>query len=145
MTPSRPYFVRAVYEWLNDNNMTPYLLLDATAPGVRVPTQFVKDGRITLNIAPGAINNLFIRNEGISFGARFSGSPMQIDAPMTAVLAIFARENGEGLFFEQQAELGDNIEGEEAEDAAPSDADEPPEPTPPEPTPPKRPSLRVVK
>ena len=141
MTPSRPYFVRAVYEWLNDNNMTPYLLLDATHKGVRVPTQHVKDGRITLNIAPGAINNLFIHNESISFGARFNGAAMQIEAPMAAVLAIFARENGEGLFFEQQAELGGGFE-QDAEVPADS-TDTPPEP--PEPTPPKRPSLRVVK
>jgi len=145
MTPSRPYFVRAVYEWLNDNNMTPYLLLDASHAGVRVPTQFVKDGRITLNIAPGAINNLFIRNDAISFGARFSGSPMQIDAPMAAVLAIFARENGEGLFFEQQAEPGGSDFGAVDGAAAPADAQSPDDPTPPEPTPPKRPSLRVVK
>ena len=67
MTPSRPYFVRAIYEWLNDNGLTPYLLVDATRPGVQVPTAFVKDGRIVLNIAPGAVRDLFLHNTEVSF------------------------------------------------------------------------------
>ncbi|HEX5276349.1 MAG TPA: ClpXP protease specificity-enhancing factor [Fluviicoccus sp.] len=113
MTPSRPYLVRAIYEWLVDNQSTPYLLLDAMANGVRVPVQYVKDGKIVLNIAPHAVKDLFIRNDGISFSARFNGAPMIVEAPMPAVLAIYARENGQGMFFDANEEF----ESSEAEDA----------------------------
>ena len=105
MTPSRPYLVRAIYEWLNDNALTPHVLVDATRPGVVVPTAYVKDGRIVLNIAPGAVRDLFIRNEGLSFSARFGGVPMRVDAPMHAVLAIYARENGQGMFFDENEDF----------------------------------------
>lgn len=101
MTPSRPYLVRAVYEWLNDNLLTAYLLVDATRPGVQVPAAFVKDGRIVLNIAPGAVRDLFIRNDDVSFSARFGGVPMEVYVPMAAVLAIYSRENGQGMFFDE--------------------------------------------
>ncbi|MDQ8036589.1 MAG: ClpXP protease specificity-enhancing factor [Pedobacter sp.] len=132
MTPSRPYMVRAIYEWINDNNMTPHVLLDATRSGAVLPQAHVKDGRIVLNIAPGAVRDLFIRNEGISFSARFGGVPMQVTAPMQAVLAIYARENGQGMFFDEDEEFPDT----ETPD------DEPPTPEPPAG---KRPALRVVK
>lgn len=132
MNSSRPYLVRAIYEWLNDNQLTPYVLIDAARPGVTVPTAHVKDGRIVLNIAPGAVKDLFIHNESLSFSARFGGVPMQVMAPMAAVLAIYSRENGQGMFFD-----GD-------EDFPPGD-DGGDTPTPPEPEAPKRPSLRVVK
>lgn len=102
MTPSRPYFVRAIYEWLNDNNLTPYVLVDATRPGVQVPTAFVKEGRIVLNVAAGAVRDLFLRNGDIGFSARFGGVPMQVFVPMGAVLAIYARENGQGMFFDEE-------------------------------------------
>lgn len=101
MTPSRPYLVRAIHEWLNDNLLTPYLLVDATRPGVQVPAAFVKDGRIVLNIAPGAVRDLFIRNDDVSFSARFGGVPMQVYVPMAAVLAVYSRENGQGMFFDE--------------------------------------------
>jgi stringent starvation protein B len=130
MTSSRPYMVRAVYEWINDNNMTAHVLLDATRAGVTVPQAHVKDGRIVLNLAPGAVRDLFIRNEGISFSARFGGVPMQVSAPMQAVLAIYARENGQGMFFDEDEEFP----------AAGAPDDKPPEPPAG-----KRPSLRVVK
>lgn len=109
MTPSRPYLVRAIYEWLVDNNSTPYLLVDATQANVRVPTQHVKDGKIVLNIAPHAVKDLFMRNEGISFSARFGGVPMMVSAPMSAVAAIYARENGQGMFFDNTEEYA-NVE-----------------------------------
>ena len=109
MTPSRPYLVRAIYEWLVNNNATPYLLVDATQANVRVPTQHVKDGKIVLNIAPHAVKDLFIRNEGISFSARFGGVPMMVSAPMAAVSAIYARENGQGMFFDNAEEYA-NVE-----------------------------------
>ena len=130
MTSSRPYMVRAIYEWINDNNLTAYVLLDATRSGVMAPMAHVKDGRIVLNVAPGAVRDLFIRNEGITFSARFGGVPMQVVAPMQAVLAIYARENGQGMFFDEDEEFP---------------ADESSDDEPPEPPAGKRPSLRVVK
>lgn len=105
MTPSRPYLVRAIYEWLVDNQATPYLLLDANATGARVPVQYVKDGKIVLNIAPHAVKDLFVRNDGLSFSARFNGASMTVEAPMSAVLAIYARENGQGMFFDANEEF----------------------------------------
>lgn len=113
MTPSRPYLVRAIYEWLVDNNATPYLLIDATNPLVRVPPQHIKDGKIVLNAAPHAVKDFFIQNEGISFSARFGGVPMMISAPMVAVLAIYARENGQGMFFDSNEEFTDQPEPEQ--------------------------------
>ena len=120
MKPSRPYLVRAIYEWLVDNQATPYLLLDATATGVRVPVQFVKDGKIVLNIAPHAVKDLFIRNDGVTFSARFNGSPMMVEAPMPAVLAIYARENGQGMFFDANEEFGeeDDVGGQMHEESS---------------------------
>ncbi len=105
MTSTRPYFVRAIYEWLEDNQHTPYLLVDATQNTVTVPEQYVKDGRIVLNISSTAVRNLYIDNDGVSFAARFGGSPMEIYVPMGAVLGIYSRENGKGMFFEPSVEL----------------------------------------
>lgn len=140
MTPSRPYFVRAVYEWLTDNNMTPHVLIDALCVGTQVPQQYVQDGRIVLNIAPGAVRDLFIRNEGLSFSARFGGVPMTVDAPMQAVLAIYARENGQGMYFDSQDEF-DPPPADEGDAPAKAEA-----PTSGAAAPAKqRPSLRVVK
>lgn len=132
MTPSRPYLVRAIHEWLNDNGCTPHVLVDAGMAGVQVPQAYVKDARIVLNIAPGAVRDLFIRNDCLSFSARFGGVPMQVSVPMQAVLAIYARENGQGMFFD---------EGEDFSEAGTGGDDEPPEPPPAG----KRPALRVVK
>lgn len=130
MTSSRPYLVRAIYEWLNDNNLTAHVLVDATRAGVQVPTAYVQDGRIVLNIAPGAVRDLFIHNDRLTFSARFGGVPMVVDAPMAAVLAIYARENGQGMFFDEEEDLPPDDNGH----------DEPPEPEKP-----ARPTLRVVK
>jgi len=129
MTPSRPYLLRALYEWIDDNAMTPYILVDAGVAGTEVPQQFVQDGKIVLNIAPRAVQHLALGNESVSFQARFSGNPMQVSVPLQAVLAIYARENGRGMVFTEEDGQGD----------------EPPPAGPPEPTPPKRPSLKVVK
>jgi stringent starvation protein B len=80
---------------------------------VRVPPQHIKDGKIVLNAAPHAVKDFFIQNEGISFSARFGGVPMMISAPMVAVLAIYARENGQGMFFDSNEEFGDQTTAEE--------------------------------
>lgn len=135
MTPCRPYMVRAIYEWLNDNDLTAHVLIDATRPGVSVPAASVQDGRIVLSIAPGAVRDLFIHNDALSFSARFGGVPMHIMAPMAAVLAIYARENGKGMFFEDDEEFAQTVASD----------DEPPQPPHPEPPAGKRPFLRVVK
>lgn len=138
MTPSRPYFVRAVYEWLNDNNMTPYVLVDAAKPNVRVPQAYVKDARIVLNIAPGAVKDLYVRNEALSFSARFGGVSTQIFVPMAALLAIYARENGQGMYFNEDEDFSGAVTTEASTG--------PTTPEPPKPGPGGgRPSLRVVK
>ena len=102
MTSSRPYLVRALYEWIIANRLTPYLLVDATAEGVEVPKQYIEDGKIILNISPTAVNDLAISNYVVEFDASFSGQAMHIYAPIKAVLAIYARENGRGMVFNQE-------------------------------------------
>lgn len=99
MTPSRPYLIRAINEWILDNNLTPYLLVDAQVPGVEVPERYVENGKIVLNINPQAIGQLVITNQEISFSARFSGAAVSIVIPVSAVLAIYAQENGRGMMF----------------------------------------------
>ncbi|MDH4573576.1 ClpXP protease specificity-enhancing factor [Salinicola acroporae] len=102
MLTSRPYLARALYEWLLDNEQTPYIVVDAGKPDVRVPQQFVQNGQIVLNIAPAAVRDLAIDNAAVTFGARFSGQPMQVVVPMDALIAIYARENGVGMVFGQE-------------------------------------------
>lgn len=122
----RPYLIRAIVEWATDNGYTPHLLIAADAPGVSVPREFVKEGRITLDIGPMAVQHLDLSKDPIHFSARFGGQPFDVEVPTGTVLAVFARENGEGIVF---GEI------------------EPPEPTQTKtgPTPPGRPKLRVVK
>jgi stringent starvation protein B len=97
MTSHRPYLLRALYEWILDNGMTPYVLVDARRPGVRVPPFAVQDGRVTLNIAPRAVVGLEIADDAITFTARFSGVSYPIRVPVGAVLVIHARETGQGM------------------------------------------------
>ncbi|MBX3726004.1 MAG: ClpXP protease specificity-enhancing factor [Xanthomonadales bacterium] len=99
MTDNRPYLVRALHEWICDNGLTPYLLVDAGVSGVRVPPQSVKEGRVVLNIAPRAVTRLDLANDVISFQARFSGVAMLVVVPLEAVLAVYAMENGQGMMF----------------------------------------------
>ena len=129
MSPSRPYLLRAIYDWLLDNNMTPHLLVNAELEGVNVPMQFVQDGRIILNLSPSAIQNLVLDNEEVLFSARFSGRPFSIYIPMQAVLGIYAKENGQGTMFKEE-------DGFNFPDG---------EPEPPTPSNDNRPKLRVVK
>ncbi|MFT5542478.1 MAG: stringent starvation protein B [Glaciecola sp.] len=99
MTSNQPYLLKAFCDWIVDNGLTPYIVVDADLPGVEVPTQFVKDGQIVLNVSPSACVNLNVDLEGVSFQARFSGQPMQVFVPCIAVSAIYARENGAGTVF----------------------------------------------
>lgn len=133
MTPSRPYLVRALNEWIVDNAMTPYLVIDAGVQGVRVPEDYVTNGQIILNVSPSAVQHLEIDNESIEFSARFGGVPMQVYVPVVAVMAIYAKENGQGMVFG-------------AEPGAP----EPPDPGNDKPVvektaAPNKPSLKIVK
>lgn len=98
-TPSRPYLIRALYEWINDNKLTPYIIVDAEQPDVFVPVEYVNKGRIVLNIAPEAVHELFIDNKELQFHATFRQISRHICAPISAILAIYAQENGEGMFF----------------------------------------------
>jgi stringent starvation protein B len=99
MTSSRSYLLRAIYDWLNDNQLTPYLLVDAEFENVVVPTEYIQDGKIILNIGYSAVEMLDIQLDCITFSARFSGKPMEIYVPMQAALALYAMENGKGMVF----------------------------------------------
>ena len=103
MTSSRPYLIRAMYQWIVDNSMTPHILVDANKDTVQVPQQYVNDGKIVLNIGPMAVQALTLGNEEVSFHARFSGSAMDVLVPTEQVLAIYARENGQGMMFGEEA------------------------------------------
>lgn len=163
MTPRRPYLLRAHYEWLLDNDLTPHLVVDVTAPNINVPMEFARDGQIVLNVAPRAVGNFEITNENVSFNARFGGVPRQVYVPMAAIMAVYARENGAGMMFEPEAaydaellpsseepvgESTDNkvslirevdITGGSQEDEPVLPDDEPPRPSK------GRPALRVIK
>ena len=105
MIPTRPYLIRAIYEWCTDQGFTPHLLVDTSAEGVVVPQHLVKNDTIVLNIQSTAVRSLEMGNEWLMFSARFSGKPMEVIVPVHAIRAIFARENGQGCAFEAQAEL----------------------------------------
>jgi len=116
MTSHRPYLLRALYEWIADNGMTPHLLVDATQPGVQVPAHAVKDGKVVLNIAERAVAQLELGIDAVRFTARFGGVSQSVKVPVAAVLAIYARETGQGMAL--------------PDDAAASGPDEPPDPMP---------------
>ncbi len=101
MTSSRPYLIRAIYDWITDNGMTPYLLVNARKDGVSVPHKYVDNGKIVLNIASGAVAALHLGNDYIGFNARFGGVSMELMIPVSAVMAIYARENGQGMMFNE--------------------------------------------
>lgn len=129
MTSNRPYLIRALYEWLVDNNQTPYVLVDAMRDDVMVPEEYIEDGRIVLNVSPGAVRDLDLGNEAISFNARFGGQAHNIFVPPDAVLGVYSRENGQGMLFpeEEVAEEPDN----DPEDTPPAGG--------------ARPALKIVK
>ena len=100
ITPTRPYMVRALYQWIEDNEFTPYLMVDATVDNVQIPREHVQDGRIVLNIASRATGNMSMENDYIHFSARFGGVSQDIWVPLIAVLGIYAKENSQGMFFD---------------------------------------------
>ena len=105
MTPSRPYLIRALYEWILENECTPYIMVNAFEDGVEVPQEHVKDGQIILNISPNAVQNLSIRNEAIDFDGRFGGIPKKVCVPVGAVTVIYAKENGQGMVFDGEGDI----------------------------------------
>lgn len=104
MTSNRPYLLRALYAWITDNGLTPYILVDARVRGVDVPAEAVQKDKVVLNIAEAATQQLVMDNEHIGFKARFAGRPYPIEIPMDAVIAIYARENGQGMMFAQDGD-----------------------------------------
>lgn len=124
MTSSRPYLIRAIHEWIVDNECTPYILVNATVEGVEVPQQHVENDKIILNMSPKAVSDLLISNELIEFSARFAGVATHVSVPQNAVMAIYARENGQGMIFDKD-----------------DDGDEPPPSSPDK----NKPKLRIVK
>ena len=144
MSSNRPYLLRALYEWINDNRLTPYILVDARQPGVQVPASSIKDGKVVLNIAMRAVEALDMGNEALSFRARFSGVSQFLVVPVQAVIAIYAQETGQGMMLPPDDGVQAPTTGDDGAQPLPEhdnpDAD-PPEP----PVPGKGPFLRVVK
>ncbi|NJO16517.1 MAG: ClpXP protease specificity-enhancing factor [Thioploca sp.] len=128
MTSMRPYLLRAIHQWIVDNGLTPYLLVDATQPKVEVPGQYIENGKIILNTSPTAVQGLTLDNDWVSFSARFSGRAFSIFIPVSAILAVYAKENGKGMFFKPE-----------------ENTDETPPPTSAPPPPRSKPVLKRVK
>ncbi len=154
MTSNQPYLLRAFYEWIVDNDLTPYIVVDATNELVEVPQEFVKDGQIVLNVSPSACVNFSLDIDGLSFQARFGGQPRRLSMPCEAVIAIYARENGAGTVFATEEDVA-RAQQERSDDA--QDDTSPSGPTSLEdadtndvqdaPVPPKKgkPTLKVIK
>jgi len=122
MTSSKPYLVRALYEWILDNDNTPYILVDTSCDQVSIPNGIASDGKVVLNLAPAAIQNLEMTNDFVSFSARFNGVGEQIFVPVTSLLAIYARENGEGMMFPSEEDSASTAADSKAVKPAPKSA-----------------------
>jgi stringent starvation protein B len=132
MTPNKPYLIRALYEWLEDNHATPYIMVDSTQPGVDIPAGVAQDGKVVLNIAQRAVQGLQIDNEYIAFSARFSGVSQNVYIPIQAVMAIYSMEDGEGMMFADPEPAAEREETGNSEKPAQKDAK-------------SRPGLKIVK
>ena len=141
MLSNRPYLIRAFYDWIVDNECTPYVVVDAHCDGVEIPQNFVTNGQIILNIAPRAVTNFEMNNHFIRLSTRFGGVPIDIYCPIGSILGIYAQENGQGMMFESDP----------LEDPPPPQGPKVVPPQPPKPKPQRRdglkakPSLRVIK
>ena len=133
---TKPYLIRAIYDWCADSGLTPYLAVQVDEY-TQVPMGYVKDGKIVLNISVDAIRNLHMGNEDISCSGRFGGVSHQIMVPMNSVIGIFAKENGQGLVFQGHNSSPTSNPSEENI----MNNGEPPD----DPAPPSRPKLRIVK
>ena len=138
MKSRRPYLLRAMHEWISDSDCTPHIVVDASMKGVDVPRQYVRDGKIVLNLSWNATGQLSMGSDEICFNGRFGGASMTVRIPIDAVLAVYARETGQGMIF---------AEDESGPPPQSPEAPQPPTDRPPEP--PKRPAgrakLKVVK
>jgi len=119
MSSNRPYLLRALYEWIGDNDMTPHLLVDATREGVQVPSSTIKEGRVVLNIAARAVAQLDLGNREVRFKARFGGVSQTVIVPLSAILAIYAQETGQGMMLPEDGGM--------LPDESPDESPEPPE------------------
>jgi stringent starvation protein B len=128
MTSNRPYLIRALHEWIVDNGLTPHIVVNTTVPGVEVPEQHRRERRIVLNLGMQATRELELSNQAVRFEARFGGQPHRVHVPVVAVLGIYARENGQGLYFPEE---------DGGTKPPPEDPEKPPQPP--------RPSLKLVK
>lgn len=151
-SPLQPYLLIAYYEWILDNEWTPQILVDTSHPQVDVPMQFANDGKIVLNIAPTAVANFELNHDFVSFNARFSGQSLSLYIPTSSIIAIYARENDQGIMFSADMysdetnepelapikdENGSGTDGNGADGNGPDD--DPPKP------PKGKPNLKVVK
>ncbi len=149
LTSTKPYLLRAFYDWINDNGCTPYIIINAEYEDVEVPTQYVDDGRIVLNVSASAVRGLEVSNEALEFDARFGGVAMTVYAPIAAVMAIYAHENGRGMVFSEEQALDENTLNEDVDDDnftsmaydVEGDDDTPPPPRPKG----GKPKLRIIK
>jgi len=105
LTSTRPYLIRAIYQWIEDNELTPYMLVDASVPDVDVPREYIRNDRIVLNTSSIAVRHLLLENDKVQFSAKFGGIARDLYIPIEAVLAIYAKENGKGLYFEQDGDI----------------------------------------
>ncbi len=119
----RPYLLRALYDWLVDSSLTPYVLVSAEDEAVVVPADYVNDGKIVLNISPSAVRGLLIDDAGLSFDGRFGGTPFPVSAPIASVLAIYAKETGEGMIFDPEEFPAQPDESSDAPKGRPSGPD----------------------
>ncbi len=142
MNSSKPYIIRALHEWVVDNQCTPHILVAIDFPGVEVPEGYGENGQLVLNLSPTAVRGLSITNEAIHFEARFGGVPQTVYVPIAAVLALYAKENGQGMFFEPEPVAEEQSLDSELQDMGDTPATEPKAAPSPAGT---RPNLRVVK
>lgn len=136
MTPSRPYILKALYDWLLDNELTPHLVVNAEEDNVSVPREFVDDGQIVLNINPSAVRDFYMGDDAVAFNARFSGQPMDIYVPMRAIMAIYAKESGQGMGFGSEPGADIYLQEEVVNESAQPEAKKAEK---------KKPALKVVK
>ena len=134
MTSSRPYLIRALYDWIIDNGLTPYLLVDATRDGLCAPMEYADNGRLVLNISERAVRALNLGNDQIAFSGRFGGTALDVEVPIRAVMAIYARENGQGMLFNDTDDDPPPSGGGDGEQSTDNQAETS-----------RRPNLRVVK
>ena len=140
MSPSQPYLLRALNEWIIDNGMTPQILIDADVPGVEVPAAALGgDSKVVLNISPTAVRDLLLDNDYVSFVARFSGVSHGVLVPVAAIKAIYARENGQGMMFPETTGDQPDPDRRPAKDDDAGDKDDKP------PRPDGKPNLKVIK